>query len=72
MLSCSLVLEILLLYEGTKILAVPEFLPHDFLPSITVIIKDNITRAREMGQQLRVHAVKQRTQFSSQQPHQTA
>lgn len=62
MLSCSLVQKILLLHEGAKTLAVPEFLPHDFLPRITVIIKDNITRAREMGQQLRVHAVRQRIQ----------
>lgn len=56
MLSCSLVQEILLLHEGAKIPAVPEFLPHDYLPSITVLIQDNISWAREIGQQLRVHA----------------
>lgn len=57
MLSNSLVHEILSMHEGTKILAVPEFLSHDYLYSVSVFINNNNNRAREMGLYLRVHAI---------------
>lgn len=43
--------------KAQKILAVPEFLSHDYLYNIININKNDTNKAREMDQQLRVHAV---------------